>query len=179
RRSAERRHKSRRRAASGTAPVRSVVRRLPHQRATHEPALWAGAVEGIARRTSRRDARGHQQRHAAHAWLQASFRARRDRRNRRLPQDRAAAATGPRTAALRMPSTENAMSNARRLTLAGLAVSTALALASAPAPAHADDVAFAGTVKSAAGEAMGGVTVSAKADGQTITTSVFSDETGG
>ncbi len=35
-----------------------------------------------------------------------------------------------------------------------------------------------GTIKSAAGEKLGGVTISAKADGQTITTTVFSDENG-
>src|ERR1700737_1453982 len=35
-----------------------------------------------------------------------------------------------------------------------------------------------GTVKSATGEKMGGVTVSAKMEGQTITTSVFTDEEG-
>ena len=37
---------------------------------------------------------------------------------------------------------------------------------------------LAGTVKSASGERMAGVTVSAKAEGQTITTSVFTDEKG-
>jgi len=36
-----------------------------------------------------------------------------------------------------------------------------------------------GTIASAAGEKMGGVTVSAKADGSTITTSVYTDEQGG
>jgi len=40
------------------------------------------------------------------------------------------------------------------------------------------DALLTGAVTSSAGEKMGGVTVSAKADGSTITTSVFSDETG-
>jgi streptogramin lyase len=48
-----------------------------------------------------------------------------------------------------------------------------------PGAALAADAVLSGTVKSAAGEAMGGVTVSAKAEGSTITTTVFSDETGG
>jgi len=44
-------------------------------------------------------------------------------------------------------------------------------------PAAADTL-LSGTIKSAAGEAMGGVTVSAKADGGSITTTVFTDEAG-
>ncbi|HVY58325.1 MAG TPA: carboxypeptidase regulatory-like domain-containing protein [Xanthobacteraceae bacterium] len=47
-----------------------------------------------------------------------------------------------------------------------------------PGPAQAADVLLSGSVTSAAGEKMGGVTVSAKADGQSITTSVFTDESG-
>jgi streptogramin lyase len=47
----------------------------------------------------------------------------------------------------------------------------------ATTPAQADAV-LSGTIKSAAGENMGGVTVSAKRDDGTITTSVFTDETG-
>jgi streptogramin lyase len=46
-------------------------------------------------------------------------------------------------------------------------------------PAVAADVLLNGTVTSASGERMGGVTVSAKAEGQTITTTVFTDEVGG
>jgi len=41
------------------------------------------------------------------------------------------------------------------------------------------DALLAGTITSAAGEKMGGVTVSAKAGGSTITTSVYTDEAGG
>jgi len=48
-----------------------------------------------------------------------------------------------------------------------------------PAAAQAGDALLSGTVKSSSGETMGGVTVSAKAEGATITTTVFSDETGG
>ena len=49
-------------------------------------------------------------------------------------------------------------------------------LTTVPAPALAGDVILSGTVSSAVGEKMGGVTISAKAEGQTITTSVFTDE---
>src|SRR5947209_19821402 len=44
--------------------------------------------------------------------------------------------------------------------------------------ARAGDAILSGTVVSSSGEKMGGVTVSAKAEGATITTSVFTDETG-
>jgi streptogramin lyase len=57
------------------------------------------------------------------------------------------------------------------------ALFAAIAIASA-ATANAD-VLLSGTVTSAAGEKMGGVTVSAKGEGSTITTSVFTDESGG
>jgi streptogramin lyase len=53
------------------------------------------------------------------------------------------------------------------------------ALALVAQTAHADDFLLSGTIASAAGEKMGGVTVSAKADGSTITTTVFTDEAGG
>src|SRR3954454_12627888 len=42
----------------------------------------------------------------------------------------------------------------------------------------ADELSLAGSISSPAGEKMGGVTVSAKGEGQTIPTSVFTDETG-
>jgi streptogramin lyase len=45
-------------------------------------------------------------------------------------------------------------------------------------PGHANGVILSGTITSAAGEKMGGVTVSAKAEGSTITTSVFTDDSG-
>jgi Carboxypeptidase regulatory-like domain len=54
----------------------------------------------------------------------------------------------------------------------GMSITTAL-------PASAADALLSGVVKSPKGEAMGGVTVSAKAEGTTITTTVFTDETGG
>src|SRR5262245_58974745 len=57
------------------------------------------------------------------------------------------------------------------------AAGVALALILAP-PAHAAEVALSGAVKSATGETMGGVTVSAKAEGSNITPSVFTDEAG-
>jgi streptogramin lyase len=45
-------------------------------------------------------------------------------------------------------------------------------------PGYAAEVVLAGSIKSAAGEKMGGVTVSAKAAGSSVTTSVFTDEAG-
>src|SRR6266446_5206314 len=66
------------------------------------------------------------------------------------------------------------MTRAQVSTIALIALLTTL-----PALALAGDVILSGTVTSAVGEKMGGVTVSAKAEGQTITTSVFTDEAGG
>jgi hypothetical protein len=60
--------------------------------------------------------------------------------------------------------------------LAGLIAVTGLALV--PMPVLAADALLAGTITSASGEKMGGVTVSAKPEGGTITTTVFTDETG-
>src|SRR5688500_8834322 len=45
-------------------------------------------------------------------------------------------------------------------------------------PVQAGDVILSGAVKSVAGEKLGGVMVSAKGEGQTITTSIFTDEAG-
>ena len=53
-----------------------------------------------------------------------------------------------------------------------------LAVTFVPQWAHAAEVLLSGTIKSTSGEVMGGVTVSAKAQGQTITTTVFTDEAG-
>src|SRR5258705_6762344 len=72
------------------------------------------------------------------------------------------------------------MKNAREFACASL-LATAAALASTtlfPNSASADAL-LAGSITSAAGEKMGGVTVSAKAEGSTITTSVYTDEAGG
>jgi streptogramin lyase len=63
-----------------------------------------------------------------------------------------------------------------KLTLVRLAAAFALTMM-APA-ALAADALLSGTIKSPSGEAMGGVTVSAKADGATITTTVFTDASG-
>ena len=61
-----------------------------------------------------------------------------------------------------------------------LATTTALCLSLAVITSSADaaQVVLSGSIKSAAGEKMEGVTVSAKAEGSTITTTVFTDETG-
>src|SRR3984893_3613165 len=61
--------------------------------------------------------------------------------------------------------------------LAGVAGAIAISLAWM-SPAAAADMVLSGAVKSAAVEAMGGVTVSPKAEGQTITTTVFTDDAG-
>src|SRR5690349_17850736 len=55
---------------------------------------------------------------------------------------------------------------------------SALAALLLGAPASAADVILSGSVKSAAGEAMGGVMVSAKPQDGTITTTVLTDEAG-
>src|SRR6202046_5142197 len=65
------------------------------------------------------------------------------------------------------------MRHARALLVANLAAA-AIVMA---APAFADAL-LNGTIKSSDGKAMGGVTVSAKPDGGTITTTVFTDDTG-
>src|SRR5439155_18743619 len=60
-----------------------------------------------------------------------------------------------------------------------IAITTVLgAAAFLPGAAIAADALLAGTITSAAGEKMGGVAVSAKADGATITTTVYTDEAG-
>ena len=72
---------------------------------------------------------------------------------------------------------EDIMGQFRRLLLASL---IAMALAAIPfsmGAVHADTL-LTGTISSAGGEKMGGVTVSAKAEGSTITTSVFTDAAG-
>ncbi len=68
------------------------------------------------------------------------------------------------------------MRDAGRPIVCTLAAAAAAAIFAA-APAFADAL-LSGTIKSASGEPMGGVTVSAKADGGTITTTVFTDDGG-
>src|ERR1051326_239042 len=60
--------------------------------------------------------------------------------------------------------------------LTGLAGAIAISLAAWLSPAAAADAVLSGTVKSPTGEAMSGVTVSAKADGQTIHSALHTDE---
>jgi hypothetical protein len=69
------------------------------------------------------------------------------------------------------------MRTARVLATSFLA-GTAFATLAAALPAQAADALLRGTVASNGGEKMGGVTVSAKPDGGTITTTVFTDEGG-
>src|SRR5262249_27362030 len=67
------------------------------------------------------------------------------------------------------------MKTARQFASASVIAITVGTLASTAACA---DALLAGTITSASGEKMGGVTVSAKADGATITTSVYRNEAG-
>ncbi len=69
------------------------------------------------------------------------------------------------------------MRNAKGLTLGCIAAFALIALA-ATAPARAGDQILSGLIKSSGGESLGGVTVSAKPEGGTITTTVFTDEAG-
>ena len=62
--------------------------------------------------------------------------------------------------------------------LAGLLVTAMAAMAAAPLSAQAADAVLSGTITSASGEKMAGVTVSAKPEGSTITTSVYTDQQG-
>src|SRR5215467_7635708 len=60
-----------------------------------------------------------------------------------------------------------------------LASAASLVVASLAAPtARADDQLLTGTITSASGEKLGGATVSAKQEGTTISTHVYTDETG-
>src|SRR6266403_1377346 len=71
------------------------------------------------------------------------------------------------------------MQNTNRFAVA-IAIALAIifgAMTFLPGAAYADSL-LTGAITSAAGEKMGGVTVSAKAEGSTVTTSVFTDETG-
>src|ERR1700739_4741274 len=74
------------------------------------------------------------------------------------------------------------MRNAKGLGLGSTALSSLGALAlialTASLPARAGDQILSGLIKSSAGESLGGVTVSAKPEGGTITTTVFTDEHG-
>jgi len=67
------------------------------------------------------------------------------------------------------------MTNVRSILLASAA---SLVIAGSAVPAMAADQALNGAITSPSGEKLGGVTVSAKQDGSTITTSVYTDETG-
>jgi streptogramin lyase len=69
------------------------------------------------------------------------------------------------------------MRNVQGLTLGSLAMVATFALA-ALTPARAADQILSGVIKSSTGETMGGVTVSAKPEGGTVTTTVYTDETG-
>src|SRR3979490_1397456 len=67
------------------------------------------------------------------------------------------------------------MTNVRSILLASAA---SLVIAGLATPTMAADQVLNGAIASPSGEKLGGVTVSAKQDGSTITTSVYTDETG-
>jgi streptogramin lyase len=67
---------------------------------------------------------------------------------------------------------------AKSLSRAGLAAVVAAGLTTFAIPANAADVLLSGAITSAGGEKMGGVTVSAKADGSVTTTTVYTDASG-
>jgi streptogramin lyase len=66
------------------------------------------------------------------------------------------------------------MNKTRTMLLSAIVLGAAAMLA----PAHAADNVLSGTITSAAGEKLGGITVSAKPAGGTITTTVFTDDNG-
>jgi streptogramin lyase len=73
------------------------------------------------------------------------------------------------------------MRTANRFTIAGLGALCAAALSATmftPFSAHAADTVLSGTIKSAVGELLSGVTVSARHEGSNVVTSVLTDETG-
>ncbi len=73
------------------------------------------------------------------------------------------------------------MRNSRNFAIFGLGPVFAAAMSAtelSPMTSWAADAVLSGTIKSASGEALGGVTVSARADGSNIVTSVFTDESG-
>ena len=69
------------------------------------------------------------------------------------------------------------MTNVRSILLAS-AASLAVAGLAAPTAALAADQLLSGAISSPSGEKLAGVTVSAKQEGTTITTSVYTDESG-
>jgi streptogramin lyase len=73
------------------------------------------------------------------------------------------------------------MRNTRNFAIFGLGAAFAAAMSATaltPMTAWAADAVLSGTIRSASGEALGGVTVSARADSSNIVTSVFTDESG-
>src|SRR5882762_11217361 len=66
----------------------------------------------------------------------------------------------------------------RRANLTLAALLAALVSTTSLVPAWAADAILSGSIAAASGEKMGGVTVSAKAEGATITTTVFTDDSG-
>src|SRR3954466_5503275 len=118
--------------------------RLPHQAADGEPALRSRTVPEFPRRAGHGDARGHQQRHSPHAGLQVPFRARPDRRDRRISENHTHpfAAGAGRTGTLSTTG-DNVMKNARGALLAALIITGAAVPSVA---AHAADAILSGAI---------------------------------
>src|SRR6266851_4183387 len=70
------------------------------------------------------------------------------------------------------------LGNTKGFTLAAIAAAGLAATAFIPISARAADALLSGSITSAAGEKLDGVTVSAKAEGATITTTVYTDDSG-
>src|SRR5215831_20861819 len=71
------------------------------------------------------------------------------------------------------------MKSLRTFTIIGTVFAAAMsATALTPVAAGAADAVLSGTIKSADGAAIGGVTVSARLEGSNVVTSVFTDESG-
>src|SRR5580704_7546263 len=185
---ATRRHRfvARRHAAARPEAVLSILRGLSHQAANHERAIRAGPVEGLARQPRGRHGRVHQHRNLAHARFPISVRAYPDRCDRRVPENRASPESARAGGALSGSAPEGRMNmrdadsfrHAKRFTLAAVAAAGLAATALIPLSAQAADALLSGSITSAAGEKLAGVTVSAKQEGATITTTVFTDDGG-
>src|SRR5579864_9381004 len=155
-------------------PFRSVLRGLPFEPVADGRALRPCALERDCRRPRSRRARSHPDWQRAHAGLPVRSQARRGRRDHQVSRDGARASDH---AASNAPTLKGrtAMSSSGRLLIASLIGVAVISIASIAA---GEEAYLSGGAASASGEKMAGVSVSAKAEGQTITTSVYTDAAG-
>src|SRR6266581_2327111 len=156
-------------AAARPPSLRAVVRHLPPAAVARCQNLWADAEQGRDCRQRRGHARVHRQRQRPHACVQILPQTGGDRCNHRLRENGA----GARCARTGRPETRRSPMNTIRTML--LACATSLLAANA---AHAADQLLSGAITSRSGQKLEGVTVSAKLEGSTITTSVYTDTAG-